>query len=138
MDEFKKICKRKNIRITTPRKQLFTVLFNAERPLFLSEINKSCQSIDRSSIYRTLELFRSKGIIDSVPMGFKKRYELASPFRPHHHHFICNQCHTIIEIKSPTLEKLITHISDKHHITITGHIFELHGLCEQCQKNQTN
>lgn len=138
MEQLGIICKNKNIRLTHPRKAVCKALSTADRPLFLAEIIARCPDVDRSSIYRTLELFCAKGIISPIPTGFKKRYELAGPLHPHHHHFVCDDCHAISRIESPTLEKLIHHLGEKHNLTITRHTFELHGLCEKCTKKSND
>lgn len=100
----------------------------------LAQLHAICQGIDRASVYRTLELFATLGIIEIIHIGWKKRYELAAPFKPHHHHLQCTRCGQLVDIKTPQLERLIHHIATQHGYQVTGHHFELSGICKTCQK----
>lgn len=119
-------------RLTAPRQAVFEALQDATEPLSLAQLSEQVGQVDRTSIYRTLELFAQLGIIDIVHIGWKKRYELAGPFKPHHHHLQCAQCHELIELKTPELEQLIGTIAKTHNYTVTYHHFELQGLCQKC------
>lgn len=119
-------------RTTTPRRGVFAILSASSEPLFLKQIIRGCPSIDRASVYRTLELFQKLNIVICIPTGWKKRYELAEPFQPHHHHFICKNCNAVTDIQSEKLEKLIDAYAKAHGVTVVDHHFELQGYCSNC------
>lgn len=119
-------------RTTQARHAVFVALTDADRPISIAKLTIACPNINRSSIYRTLELFEHIGIITLINIGWKKRYELAEPFRPHHHHIICTECGKTIAIHPPELERLIETVSKQHAFTITTHHFELTGICKDC------
>lgn len=120
-------------RHTTARQQVWDALQHAPQPLYIHELVKQCSTINRSSLYRTLELFVELGIVTVVHTGWKKRYELAGPFKPHHHHLQCEQCSELTAIDTPELEKLIEELSQQHTFHITSHHFELRGICHKCK-----
>lgn len=92
-------------------------------------------SVDRVSIYRTLELYEQLHIVTVVHVGWKKRYELASAYQEHHHHhLVCTGCGTITEINSERLEDVIYTLTGSHEFTPTGHTFEITGLCKTCKR----
>lgn len=121
------------LRVTAPRQAIFATLRGARTPLSHVEIAAANSNIDRTSVYRTIELFVKIGVATSVAYGWKQRYELAEPFRPHHHHIHCTVCGTVTEIKSERLEHMIHAIVDDQSFQITGHTFEITGVCVRCQ-----
>lgn len=126
----------KGLRLTKPRILVFETLKEAVHPLSVVDIIKRCPEIDAVSIYRTIDLFTKLAITTSVSHGWKQRYELAEPFQPHHHHIRCNQCEALTDIDWPELEQQIEAISRKYQFKITGHSFELNGVCDKCAIRQ--
>jgi Fur family ferric uptake transcriptional regulator len=122
----------RQLRLTTPRRKVFEILHESETPLQIGEIIKNCPDIDRVSIYRTLELFTKLGITDIVPLGWKQRYELTSPFKPHHHHLYCTNCGKLIDVHSQKLEQVVAAIARDYNFSPTEHKFEVSGLCKEC------
>jgi Fur family ferric uptake transcriptional regulator len=132
--ELEVIFAREHLRMTAPRQAIFEAMQNSEVPLVVGDITKNCPQIDRVSVYRTLDLFVSLGIAEVVPMGWKQRYELTSPFKSHHHHLYCVQCHKLIDIHSKKLEQLVASIAKDSGFAPQEHKFEVSGLCEQCRR----
>lgn len=133
MEQLETLLRTSGNRLTTPRQKVFVALQQAAHPVSLQQLSLQCREVDRTSIYRTLELYEQLHIIEIVHVGWKKRYELADPFKPHHHHLQCTSCHKLIAIDTPELEQLIDTIAEQHSYTITGHHFELQGLCPACR-----
>jgi Fe2+ or Zn2+ uptake regulation protein len=126
------------LRITASRVAILKIFKNATAPLSPIEIAKTNSTIDKVSIYRTIEVFEKIGLVAGVAHGWKQRYELAAPFRPHHHHLLCSNCGTIEEIQSEKLEKMIHILADEQEFEVTGHTFEINGLCRQCRIVRTS
>ncbi|MBM3210223.1 transcriptional repressor [Candidatus Saccharibacteria bacterium] len=126
--------KSRNIRFTKPRRAIFKCLQTATYPLSIRDIYTSLPNIDRTSIYRTLELYLSLGVVQIIPIGWKQKYELAEPYAPHHHHFICLKCGSHTDINPPGLEDLLRHYERTAGVIITAHTFELSGVCAACQQ----
>lgn len=121
-------------RLTAPRRSVFTELQTATRPLSIAELSELCRDIDRVSIYRTLNLFSTLNIINVIAVGWKKQYELAGPFKPHHHHLQCVSCGELVAIDTPRLEGIVTDLATSHGYQLAHHHIELHGICKKCQK----
>lgn len=127
--------KENNLRLTEPRRNVFSVLESKEQPLTLQEIIRSSKFAERTSVYRTLRLFKKLGVVDIIQVGFKQRYELAEPFRAHHHHLVCVKCGELIDLeRTPKLEKLIDKLASAHDYELTAHHVELQGVCKACLK----
>jgi len=135
MEQLEQLFRSNHLRLTNPRRSVFRVLERAHAPLFIHDIIKSSGGGDRTSVYRTLEIFVRLGIIEIVPTGWKQRYELSDLFRPHHHHLDCMRCGELISIDTPKLETSIRSIARDHGYQLTSHHVELHGVCKKCQVN---
>lgn len=133
--ELETIFARQQLRLTRPRQEVFNILQESNVPLSAPAIAKQCPDIDRVSVYRTLELFTSLDIATVVPVGWKQRYELTSPFKPHHHHLSCTNCGALIDVHSKKLEQLVAAIARDYGFTAAEHKFEVSGLCSNCQSS---
>lgn len=131
-NSFKDMLLKSGNRVTQPRVALYRLLKEQSSPLSLAEINKRAKNIERTSIYRTLQLFRDLHIVTVIPFGWKQRYELAEPFMPHHHHLICESCGSLKEIGSEKIEKIVEAISNDEGFETLHHHFEIRGTCSKC------
>jgi len=107
-------------------------LMSAE-DIFL-RIKEDGGSVNLSTVYRTLELMESKGMVEKTVMdGGKARFGLTG--NGHRHQLICVNCHKMISFDSCPLKSLEKDIGRKTQFDITGHRLELFGLCPECKKN---
>lgn len=120
--------------VTKPRLAVFETLLESDTPLKNGDIAKRTPTVDRASVYRTLELFAKLDITTTTIRGWTPFTELAEPFKPHHHHLICSQCGNVEEIASDTLEDMLGIIAMRQKFHLTSHIVELTGLCAACHK----
>jgi Fe2+ or Zn2+ uptake regulation protein len=137
MDQLDTLFKHKKLRLTRPRQALFRILSEAHEPLDLTAINTRIAGSDRTSTYRNLELFAATGIIEVIHVGWKKRYELAAPFAPHHHHLVCIVCGNLTALDTPEIETVVETLARKHTYEITDHHFELRGVCSTCRTHSS-
>lgn len=124
---------REHMRLTKPRRQVFTYLKNTDKPQSAAKIARHCDGSDRTSVYRTLDLFVRLGIANAVPIGWKRRYELAEPFSAHHHHLSCSVCGALIDVHSPKLEDAMATVAAEHGFSVQSHTFEIRGVCARCR-----
>ncbi len=134
MERLEELFRANELRLTEPRRDIFRILETRDQPLTLGEIIKTSQFAERTSVYRTLQLFTKLGIVDMIQVGFKQRYELAEPFKAHHHHLICVKCGELIDLeRTPRLEKLVSKLASAHNYELTAHHVELQGICNNCR-----
>jgi len=129
MDKFEKLMKETNHHLTLPRKHIFALLSDADVPMGISDLTSELQTIDRATIYRTIELFVKLGVTKKVWFGNRTKYELSDGFQKHHHHLVCERCGLITKIDSKDLEKTILKISKKTGYKHIRHQVEIIGLC---------
>jgi len=122
--------------ITRARKAVFSALENAD-PLTMNELVSTLKgSIDRASIYRTIDLFEQLHIVDRISIGWKYKLELSDRFSHHHHHIICEMCGRIDElIGSAKIEASLINSSQLLGYDVHTHQIEVRGICANCQKH---
>lgn len=132
-DRFKEILRSSGASVTSARLAIFETLMNSDRPLKNGEIATLTPNVNRASVYRALELFGKLGITASSMRGWTSFTELAEPFKPHHHHLHCTDCHQVVAINTPELERVINQLASSRGYQMTSHHIELYGLCPKCQ-----
>ena len=94
------ILKRNSLSVTESRRNILQLFLQQNASaLRHADIEQSLQSMDRVTIYRTLQAFAEKGIIHSIPgSDGAARYALCKDgcTDGHHHddhvHFVCTRC----------------------------------------------
>lgn len=98
-------------------------------------LKNSNNLFDRTSLYRTIDLFIKLGIAERINIGWKYKIELSDKFSHHHHHLTCINCHKIIDIPEESyFEDYINNLAKKNNFAITRHQIEIEGLCQNCKK----
>lgn len=134
LEQFKIILRTNNVSVTSARIAVFATLQAASQPLRTGEIARRTPSVNRASVYRTLELFTKLSITTTVIRGWTPFTELAEPFKAHHHHLICSGCRKSIAIENELLEQTLLAIATEENFTLEQHTAELFGRCADCRK----
>lgn len=123
-------------RFTKVRKALLHIFTHHSSPLSVPELldclKQEGLQVNKTTVYRELDFLLEKALLQELDFGDrKKRYELAS--RGHHHHLICQVCHSIEDIafeEELSAEEKI--ISEKTGFTVLRHNLEFFGICQSC------
>lgn len=129
---FETILKENGYSLTKQRKVLFDLLAGQE-PLSMHElVVKAAESMDRASVYRTVEVFEKVGIVRRINIGWKYKLELSDKFTEHHHHLTCLSCKHIVPINETALETFIHKLATEYAFKPIEHQIEIQGYCEAC------
>ena len=122
-------------RATKPRIALLSFLDNSTIPLLINEIVSGLKSakVDQVTVYRMIEAFKTAGIVREVNLqGERPRYELAD-IEHDHHHIVCTNCRKVEDFVGCDTSKLEKKaLQQSHFAKVTGHSFDLYGLCNSC------
>jgi Fur family transcriptional regulator, ferric uptake regulator len=120
--------------VTAPRKLVFEAL-SQKSPITLQELVAHAAGVaDRSSVYRTIELFEQLGIITRIYTGWKYKIELSDKFSKHHHHLTCISCgRTVVIHEGPAMEQAIAKLAEQAGFLADSHQLEIRGVCTKCQ-----
>ena len=119
---------------TRARQAILTIFSQENRPLDVPEIlnllKKQHVSVDQATVYRILEIFLQKRIIERFEFQEGKfRYELSGT---EHHHLICEECGRIDDISDCSVSTLEKEIFERKGFTTKHHSLEFFGICQSC------
>jgi Fur family ferric uptake transcriptional regulator len=130
----------RGVRITAQRRLLVSIIQDSPRHLDAATLLKAARQkdpdVDRATVYRTIGLLKSLGLIDELDLmhldGEKHYYE-AKTSRDHCH-MACFRCGAIMEYASPSFEKLKQEMARQSGFQIRVVRLEVGGLCARCRK----
>lgn len=129
---------RKGVKPTSNRILVMRELINATRPVSLADLEASLDSLDKTSIFRVLELFAEHDIVHVMEDGSRSnKYELCHSDSHHsiddqHVHFFCKKCmqtFCLDNIAVPAIDIPAGFVP--HSVN-----YMLKGLCPDCSSKQ--
>ena len=125
------------LRITAGRRNILNVLFEAERPLSLQEIQELAVSQENSPDYATV--FRMIALLDRLHLVHKVNlqrpctyYELNDPSK-HYDHIVCTGCGRVVVIDIPCpLAETEKRVAEHYGFRNLSHSLEFFGRCPNC------
>lgn len=133
-----KILKSKQIKVTSARKEVLKLLEESDKSMSAETvysifIQKNI-NINLSTIYRTLELFKKKSIIQKIMLqDGVSAYKIIR--NAHRHYLQCDICHKRVEIPCP-MSQIEEIVEDETGFTLTEHELILKGICSDCKKKK--
>jgi len=125
-----------DIKPTANRIVVAKTLAAAERPMSLSELEYKILSIDKSSVFRVLTLFREHHLVHVIEDGGDGvRYELCHSHDGHaedddqHVHFYCERCHRTFCLHDTPIPT----VSLPEGYRLTSINYMVKGLCPECR-----
>ena len=123
-------------KLTPPRQAVLQVLDEDDGHLSHSEILERGQAIypalGRATVYRTLELLTSLGVVRPIYLGDQSVCFTRADGA--HHHLICSECGQVIEFDECVIDQLQESLSERLNFQIRGHLLEFYGRCDRCQE----
>jgi Fur family ferric uptake transcriptional regulator len=134
---FKNFFRENQLRMSHPRLLVYQELFNAIRPLSPQELYqgllKKKKRIGLTSIYRSLDLFESLGMVFKIINGSNMKYKLCE-LENHHHHIVCKTCGHVVELDFCDISKWSKKVMESTGYQVTDHQLSFYGYCKECQK----
>ena len=93
------------------------------------------QSIDRSTLYRTLKLFVELGLVVSADTGNGETYYEIAKAHPHHH-LKCRRCGKEQEIEHAVMQRMFDQVLQEYRFKVDTDHLVLFGVCADCQHVQ--
>src|SRR5512145_3156629 len=126
-----RLCAEKRLRMTGQRRVIARVLSAAKDHPDVEEVHRRAHAVDArislSTVYRTLRLLETKGILERHDFGAGRgRYEAAA--RTHHDHLIDLETGRVIEFSNEQIERLQHRVAQELGFELVGHKLELYGV----------
>lgn len=109
-----------------------------DRPGFVSaqELHASLRGsgspIGLATVYRALADLAGEGEADSLQSAEGESLYRACASSTHHHHLICRNCGTAVEIEADDVEEWASATAARHGFTEPRHVIDVFGLCPGC------
>jgi Fur family transcriptional regulator, ferric uptake regulator len=133
---FKSLFKDKRLRLSHPRFLIYQELSNAKTPLSLKELYQSLlrkqKKIGLTSIYRSLDLFESQGMVFKIINGSSVKYKLCE-LEDHHHHIVCKACGNVVELNFCDISDWSKKVVESTGYQVIDHQLIFFGFCKACR-----
>jgi Fur family ferric uptake transcriptional regulator len=135
----KNLFKGKKLRKSHPRLLIYQELSHTKKPLSPQELYQSLvkkqKKIGLTSIYRSLELFESLGIVFKIVNGSSVKYKLCE-LEEHHHHIICKTCGSVVELNFCDISDWSKKVTESTGYQVIDHQLNFYGFCKNCKPSQ--
>lgn len=139
VEQFEQYLKKKNLNLTSQRREVFEVFLSSGRHLTVEELYNLAREknpgIGQATVFRTLKLLADADLVKKIVLGDNRtRFEIKYGVE-HHDHLICLECGKFIEAVDPAIEELQKKLCRKFGFAPRKHSLEIFGYCSSCTKN---
>lgn len=125
--------KEKGLKSTKQRKLLLDIIYKLQDEATISNICKFVEhEMDKSTVYRIIELFLEKNIISKELNYNNEAY--FSVKEDHGHYFTCIKCHKKERIDTCPIKELEDKLINEKGYKLLNHRVEVNGVCNECNK----
>jgi Fur family transcriptional regulator, ferric uptake regulator len=125
-----RLCIENGLKMTGPRRVIARVLSEATDHPDVDELHRRATRVDSrislATVYRTVRLLESKGILSRRDLGSRRaRYEASGD--KHHFHLVDKESGTIVEFDAPQAEAMLREIALAQGFEVDNIKIELFG-----------
>ncbi len=122
-------------RVTGPRRAIITSALRQQRPFTAEQLVADAASASgesgRSTVYRTLEILASLGVLARILDGSGRPvYVAGAPV--HRHHLVCAGCGAAVPFNACPVGDLADALARENDFEVHGHLLEIFGTCGSC------
>ena len=136
---FRAFFKDRKLRLSHPRFLIYQELSETENPLTPQELYQGLLEKERkiglTSIYRSLDLFESLGVVFKIVGGPNVKYKLCES-EAHHHHIVCKACGRVVELNFCFISDWSRRVKESTGYQVTDHQLNFYGFCKECRPFQ--
>ncbi len=143
LSHIKELLAEKDYRFTPQREAILHVIMECQDShLTADEIYRKTKEtypeIGIATVYRTLEIFETLGIINRLQFSEDRAlYEFNPGYHKHyHHHIICLGCGRILEFNEDLLEDIEAAVARNTGFSIVDHSLAIYGYCSTCSEKR--
>lgn len=129
------VLERKGVRVTAIRILVMEALLASSRPMSLSDLETVLDTVDKSSIFRTLEVFEKHHAVHSIDDGTGSiKFEVCEggtdcTVSDMHTHFYCEKCHRTYCLKDINVP--VVNLPEGFEMHSVNYIVK--GICPGCR-----
>jgi Fur family transcriptional regulator, ferric uptake regulator len=119
----------RGMRVTPQREQVLAAVRRLSHAT-PEQISETVPGVDVTTVYRTLELLESLGLVRHAHLGHG-----APSFRPaedEHVHVVCHNCGAVVDAEPDLVEGLAQRLQDESGFVLDRAHFTVFGRCRAC------
>lgn len=128
------VLKKKGYKLTPQRKVILDIIHHADAHLTADDIylkvKERVLGVNRSTVYRTLELLASLKLVVRSELGPSHVYHHSE--EGHHHHLVCRNCGGVVDCEDDILVSLKGKLIKEYGFTADLHHHVIQGVCKSC------
>jgi Fur family ferric uptake transcriptional regulator len=105
--------------------------FRSAQDLF-AELRAQGVNVGLTTIYNQLRALADSGEVDSLRTSNGETLYRQCATDQHHHHLVCRECGTTVEVEGPEVERWADRTASRHGFVDITHTVEILGLCGNC------
>ncbi len=126
----------KGYRLTPQRLMILAAIETSDEHISAEDIYAQVAAkyphVNISTVYRTLELLKKLNMVYEIDLG-EGRIRFHAAESGHHHHLVCQECGTVIDIDEATLSSLRDILLRDYHFQAELRHVGVFGVCEKCR-----
>jgi len=135
------LLKQAGLKVTKQRTAILSILQQAEGSMTADDIylhlKQHDQSFGLSTVYRALASLEEHQLVSRSDLpGSSQCYFLKTA--EHRHRLVCIRCRHSVLLDGCPVEKFAANVGSEHGFAITGHSFEIFGICPECQREEAH
>lgn len=87
-----------------------------------------------TTVYRNLQALSQAGEVDMLRANDGEIIYRRCASGEHHHHLVCTECGTSVELASDEIERWADRVAQSHGFTPVEHTAEVFGVCAACSR----
>jgi len=140
---FEKELKEKGLKNTKSRNAIMEIFLSSETPISAEDVYKrlreSGNSINLSTVYRSLEILEEKDILNRINMDSEScmlfEYKNPNHKMEHSHYLVCTECKKMVALDHCPLKEYEERLEEQTGFSIESHSLHLYGRCKECRAN---
>ena len=129
--------KNQGYRLTPQRLMVVSAIENSKDHISADEVYSQIvtryPNVNISTVYRTLELLKRLNLVTETDLGGGRvRYHPAN--KGHHHHLVCQECGSMIDLDESLLRPLQEALLLEHNFIADLRHLAIHGRCVICRQ----
>ena len=134
--------RQRGFRLTSQREAVLLTLHEIAYPASVDEIfsrvARKNDDVELTTVYRTLDLLNSMGLVAIIDSGDKQRlYELVTSDHPHLH-LVCRICGKITGVELEPFQSLVDQIKQQAHFSVDLGSITVQGTCVNCAESTSH
>ncbi|MGH9088420.1 MAG: Fur family transcriptional regulator [Acidimicrobiales bacterium] len=97
-----------------------------------AELQARGENIGLTTVYNQLRILAENGDLDALRGDDGETRYRRCATDEHHHHLVCRQCGSAVEVEGPEVERWANRTANEHGFVDVTHTVEVLGTCGDC------